>query len=73
VTRGAQTIRHKGLKRLFEDDEPAGSKPRTCRELQDILATLHAAPDVTHVDFTWFSIAPAKGLDEKLLGHYSSR
>ena len=46
------TIRHKGLKRLFEQDDPGGVNPEHADKLRDILATLHAAPAVAHyVDY----------------------
>jgi len=45
-----RTIRHKGLKRLFEQDDPSGVSPEHVGKLRDILATLHAAPTVAHMD-----------------------
>jgi proteic killer suppression protein len=45
-----RTIRHKGLKRLFEHDDPSGVNPEHVSKLRDILATLHAAPTVAHMD-----------------------
>jgi proteic killer suppression protein len=56
-----KTIRHKGLKRLFEDDDPRGVNPEHVEKLRDILATLHAAPDVTHMDLPGFRLHPLKG------------
>jgi proteic killer suppression protein len=56
-----KTIRHKGLKRLFEDDDPRGVNPEQVEKLKDILATLHAAPDVTHMDLPGFRLHPLKG------------
>jgi proteic killer suppression protein len=38
------------LKRLFEHDEPSGVIPEHVSKLRDILATLHAAPTVAHMD-----------------------
>jgi hypothetical protein len=32
-----KTIRHKGLKRLFEQDDPRGVNPEHADELRDIL------------------------------------
>ena len=55
------TIRHKGLKRLFEDDDPRGVNPEHVEKLRDILATLHAAPAVTHMDLPGFRLHPLKG------------
>ena len=56
-----KTIRHKGLRRLFEDDDPRGVNPEHVEKLRDILATLHAAPDVTHMDLPGFQLHPLKG------------
>jgi proteic killer suppression protein len=39
-----RTIRHKGLKRFFEQDDPGGVNPQHIGKLRNILATLHAAP-----------------------------
>jgi proteic killer suppression protein len=56
-----KTIRHKGLKRLFEDDDPSGVNPDHVEKLRDILATLHAAPNVTDMDLPGFRLHPLKG------------
>jgi proteic killer suppression protein len=56
-----RTIRHKGLKRLFEQDDPGGVNPEHAGKLRDILATLHAAPDVEHMDLPGFRLHPLKG------------
>ncbi|MDQ2946629.1 MAG: type II toxin-antitoxin system RelE/ParE family toxin [Acidobacteriota bacterium] len=56
-----RTIRHKGLKRFFEQDEPSGVNPEHVSKLRDILATLHAAPTVAHMDLAGFRLHPLKG------------
>jgi proteic killer suppression protein len=56
-----RTIRHKGLKRLFEQDDPSGVNPEHVGKLRDILATLHAAPTVAHMDLAAFRLHPLKG------------
>ena len=56
-----KTIRHKGLKRLFEQDDPSGVNPEHAGKLRDILATLHAAPTVAHMDLPGFRLHPLKG------------
>ncbi len=56
-----KTIRHKGLKRLFEDDDPRGVNPEHVEKLRDILATLHAAPAVPHMDLPGFRLHALKG------------
>jgi proteic killer suppression protein len=52
---------HKGLKRLFEQDDPSGINPEHLQKLRDILATLHAAPKVAHMDLPAFRLHPLKG------------
>ena len=56
-----RTIRHKGLKRLFEQDDPSGVNPQHVDKLRDILATLHAAPTIAHMDLPGFRLHPLKG------------
>jgi proteic killer suppression protein len=56
-----RTVRHKGLKRLFEEDDPSGVNPQHVDKLLDILATLHAAPTVVHMDLPGFRLHPLKG------------
>jgi toxin HigB-1 len=56
-----RTIRHKGLKKLFEQDDPSGLNPEHTDKLRDILATLHAAPAVAHMDLPGFRLHPLRG------------
>jgi proteic killer suppression protein len=56
-----KTIRHKGLKRLFEDDDARGVNAEHADELRDILATLHAASTVAHMDQPKLRLHPLKG------------
>ena len=56
-----RTIRHKGLTWLFEQDDPSGVNPEHSRMRRDILATLHAAPTVAHMDLPGFRLHPLKG------------
>jgi len=56
-----RTIRHKGLKRLFEQVDPSGVNPDHVGKLRNILATLHAAPAVAHMDVPGFRLHPLKG------------
>ncbi len=55
------TIRHKGLKRLFEEDDPSGVNPEHAGKLRDILVTLQAAPTVRHMDLPAFRLHSLKG------------
>jgi proteic killer suppression protein len=63
-----RTIRHKGLKRLFEQDDPSGVNPEHVAKLRKILATLHAAPTIAHMDMPGFRLHPLKGAMKGLLG-----
>ena len=56
-----RTIRHKGLKRLFERDDPSGVNAEHVGKLRDILATLHAAPTVAHMNQPKLRLHPLKG------------
>jgi toxin HigB-1 len=56
-----RSIRHNGLKRLFENDDPKGVNPEHVDKLRDILATLHAAPSTAHMDLPGFRLHPLKG------------
>ena len=56
-----KSIRHRGLRRLFEQDDPSGVNQEHVGKLKDILATLHAAPAVAHMDLPGFRLHPLKG------------
>ena len=56
-----KTIRHKGLKRLFEQDDPSGVSPEHVGKLRNILATLHAARTVDHMNLPGFRPHLLKG------------
>ena len=56
-----KSIRHRGLRRLFEQDDPSGVNPKHAGKLRDILATLHAAPNIGHMDLPGFRLHPLKG------------
>ena len=49
-----RTIRHKGLRRLFEQDDPSGVSPEHVGKLRNILA-------VAHMDLPGFRLHPLKG------------
>jgi proteic killer suppression protein len=55
------SIRHKGLKRLYEDDDPRGVKAEHVEKLLDILARLDAAGIVADMDLPAFKLHPLKG------------
>lgn len=56
-----RSIRHKGLKRLYEDEDPRGVFAEHVVKLRDILARLDAARAVTDMDLPGFRLHPLKG------------
>ena len=56
-----RSIRHKGLKRLYEEDDPRGVVAEHAARLRDILARLDAADPVTDMDLPGFRLHPLKG------------
>ena len=56
-----RSIRHKGLKRLYQDDDPRGVTREHAAKLRDILARLDAAGTVSDMDLPGFRLHPLKG------------
>jgi toxin HigB-1 len=56
-----ESFRHKGLRRLFEDDNPKGVNPDHVRKIKQILAVLHAAQTIEALDLPTFGLHPLKG------------
>ncbi len=56
-----RSIRHKGLKRPHEDDDPRGVMAEHVQKLRDILARLDASRTVTDMDVPGFRLHPLKG------------
>jgi proteic killer suppression protein len=56
-----RSVRHKGLKRLYEDDDPRGVIVEHLLKLRDILARLDASRIVTDMDVPGFRLHPLKG------------
>jgi toxin HigB-1 len=56
-----RSIRHKGLKRLYEEDDPRGVIVEHAEKLRDILARLDAAGGVSDLDLPGFRLHPLKG------------
>jgi toxin HigB-1 len=54
-------IRHKGLRRLFDDDERRGLPPEMVQRLRVILAALDAAERIEDLDRPSFRLHPLKG------------
>jgi len=56
-----RAIRHKGLRRLYEDNDPRGVRSEHPAKLRDILARLDAASAVADMDLPGFRLHPLKG------------
>jgi proteic killer suppression protein len=56
-----RSIRHKGLKRPHEEDDPRGVNVEHADKLRDILARLDAAGDISDMDLPGFRLHPLKG------------
>jgi proteic killer suppression protein len=56
-----RSIRHKGLKRLYEDDDPRGVIVEHAEKLRDILARLEAAGEVSDLDLPGFRLHSLRG------------
>jgi len=56
-----RSIRHKGLKRLYEDDDPRGVVQEHAAKLRDILARLDAATAASDMDLPGFRLHALKG------------
>jgi toxin HigB-1 len=56
-----RSIRHRGLRRLHEDDDPRGVIREHTEKLRDILARLDAAGRIADMDLPGFRLHPLKG------------
>jgi toxin HigB-1 len=56
-----QSIRHKGLRRLYEDDDPRSVMSEHTVKLRDILARLDPANAAADMDLPGFRLHPLKG------------
>jgi proteic killer suppression protein len=56
-----RSIRHKGLKRLYDNDDPRGVRAEHAIKLRDILARLDAAATVDDMDVPGFRLHPLRG------------
>jgi toxin HigB-1 len=56
-----RSIRHKGLNRLYEDDDPRGVIAEHADRLRDILARLDSARAVTDIDMPGLRLHSLKG------------
>jgi len=56
-----ESFRHKGLRRLFEEDDPRGVNAEHLRKLKQILSLLDAAETIEALDYATFRLHPLKG------------
>ena len=56
-----RTIPHKGLRRLYEDDDARGVISEHAEKLGDVLARLDAAAVIADMDLPGFRLHPLKG------------
>jgi toxin HigB-1 len=55
------SFRHKGLRQLFEDDNPRGVNAQHVRKIRQILALLEVAETVNDLELPTFRLHPLKG------------
>ena len=56
-----RSLRHKGLKRLYEDDDATGLNPGHVEKLRRILARLDIATTPQDLDLPGYRLHPLKG------------
>jgi proteic killer suppression protein len=56
-----KSFRHKGLKRLYEDDDPRGVMAEHLKKLRNILARLDAANSAEDMNLPGFNLHSLKG------------
>ncbi len=56
-----QSIKHKGLRQLFEDDNVKGVSAGHVRRIRQILGVLHAAETIEALNLPTFGLHPLKG------------
>jgi len=56
-----RSIRHKGLKRLYEDDDPRGVMSEHAQKLRDTLARVDAAVTAADMDLPGLRLHSLKG------------
>jgi toxin HigB-1 len=54
-------FRHRGLRQLFEDDNPKGVNPEHVRKIRQILGVLNAAQTIEALGLPTFGLHPLKG------------
>ena len=56
-----RTIRHRGLKRLFEHDDPSKIQASQVKRISDVLAHLDRAEKPSDLDLPGYRLHPLKG------------
>ena len=56
-----ESFKHKGLRQLFEDDNPRGLNPEHVRKIGQILAALYAAQTIEALNLPTFRLHPLTG------------
>lgn len=56
-----ESFKHKGLRQLFEDDNPRGVNPEHVRKIRQILSVMHAAQKIADLDVVTFRLHPLTG------------
>ncbi|MBD2364091.1 type II toxin-antitoxin system RelE/ParE family toxin [Anabaena minutissima FACHB-250] len=56
-----KTFKHKGIKKLFEDDNRSGVQPAHAEKLLDILDTLDAATEIKDMQYPGSGLHQLKG------------
>lgn len=56
-----KSFRHRGLKRLFERDDPSGVRADQAGRVRDVLAHLDAATKPSDMDLPGYRLHPLKG------------
>lgn len=62
------SFKHKGLKRLYEKDDPSKLKPDQVKKIRRILSLLDIADSANDLDLPGFGLHPLKG---GLDGHFA--
>jgi proteic killer suppression protein len=63
-----KSFKHRGLRQLFEDDNPKGLNPEHVRKIRQILGVMHAAQKIAEMDVATFRLHPLTG---DLKGYWS--
>lgn len=56
-----ETFKHKGLRQLFEHDNPRGLNADHVGKIKQILALMQAAEKIADLDYATFRLHPLKG------------